>query len=328
MLKNKSLIFFQGIILILTSLTSAQNYALWIKTYPESHFYELLDCQRKLKNDNYISFYTKQGVKGKNLGLYAVLLTDPERAAEFSKRYPEFKKYEDVLLQEPEIYLTEYKNEYEIITTPNAIWKSVKGNIAEIYRFKLGDNYYPRDHDFTCVNVSRDGKSIVFFHDNSIIEINPESSEKKVLKKGRFWNSQPQWSYDGKYIAYYDNKEWEAYTDLWVMTPDSSFDRSLTNNLRERTQYGVHFFKWHPEKNLIFYIEGYAPGTISDGGTLYITDLKGNRKILAKDNPNEKMLMVRNFTIENDEIVYKINKWDGQLLKRLVTFSFRIPIEN
>lgn len=186
------------ILLFLTSIVSAQNYTLWRKTYLESNFNELLNCQKKLKNDNYISFYTKQGVKGKNIGLYTVLLPDLERAVEFSIKYPKFKKYKDVLLQGPEIYFTKYKNEYEIITNPNAVWKIKNGNTEELYRFKISGNYYPHGHDFACVNISPDGKNIIFYHDYSIIKINIESDEKKVLKKNRLWDSQPQWFYDGK----------------------------------------------------------------------------------------------------------------------------------
>ena len=99
-------------------------------------------------------------------------------------------------------------NEFEIITTPNAIWKKQNNHTEELLLFDSTTIQRPLISDHSKAVISPDGNNVVFYYNKKIIRLNLKSFKSTTLVENsdvHFWglfNSQPRWSYDGKYIAF------------------------------------------------------------------------------------------------------------------------------
>ena len=243
----------------------------------------------------------------------------------------------DFFVTNANILIDEYEDQFKVITTPGGIWKQLQSELEELISF------YPNLHhagilEETKAIVSPTGTDILFFYNHKIVTLNLSTKRSRILVKdgttdkyddpSKYYGDKknvirsnhdpvvkfeliepsPKWSPDGKYIAYMDCQHWEFRTNLWLINSDGSNDTCLVK-LTGSGEEQVKAFEWHPTKNEIFYLQGYAFGPPS-GGNLYITDVNGNKSLAVQTESNDR-LKIFNFKIETDGIYFTVAQFDA-----------------
>lgn len=94
---------------------------------------------------------------------------------------------------------------------------------------------------------SPDGKDVVFEKRVDICIISPDGSDERCLTKGPERDELPQFSPDGSKIAF--SSESSGELGIWVMNPDGSSRKQLSNN----TDWNPH---WSPDGSKIAFTSG------------------------------------------------------------------------
>ncbi|MFP4466956.1 MAG: hypothetical protein ACLFP1_07890 [Candidatus Goldiibacteriota bacterium] len=121
-------------------------------------------------------------------------------------------------------------------------------------------------------------------------------------------------SFDGRYnawIQYEYDEQWESPSSIWISEYGSPENREL---ITTKDGNKPKSFQWHPYKHIIFYVSGYMFGTVSRGGQIFMSDMKGNTKIAVGADPDSRMEIKSDFTVENGRIKYKLLKFDKNYL--------------
>jgi dipeptidyl aminopeptidase/acylaminoacyl peptidase len=184
----------------------------------------------------------------------------------------------------------------KIITRLN--WRSDRvGFTDESYRHVFvipADGGTPRqlttgDFNHSAPSFSPDGKWVAFsayrvpeseraFRRSHIYAVNVESGDVRQLTQGPGTNGNPQWSPDGRRIAYLaaDSTDHSAFPDtkLWMMNADGSgarvvtpaFDRNISNVLWADDGSGVYFsVESEGSRNLYFAAPNGTPRALTTG---------------------------------------------------------------
>ena len=95
------------------------------------------------------------------------------------------------------------------------------------------------------VDVSPDGKTVVFDLLGDIYVVPIEGGKAKQLTKGMAWDSQPTFSPDGKYIAFISDRD--GNENVWIMKSDGTELRQLTKD--KKHNFGSP--EWSPDGSYI-----------------------------------------------------------------------------
>jgi hypothetical protein len=320
--------FFIVSLTLISNMISASNNkqynTIHLKAFQLSskEFMEGAELYHKLKEKGYIAYGYFDLVRNKQL--FIVRVGCFENMSEAKKLSDEIKKEEGLdclVVRADYLRLDKYKDKYKIITTPAGIWLEKGKTKKEIYLLAEG---HTRKNitERVRILISPSGTGAVFYFKQKIIKIDIEQEQAYVLfqdtEETQLSSSILEWSYDGKYIAYIDAPEFEFPASLWVMKADGSERRSLVKHDYSSND-AVKSFHWHPNKNLIFFVEGYTWGTVTVGGDLFSVDLKGNRKTIIVADRKKGEEIFRDFRIENNTIYYKIVHFDKEYIKRHYT---------
>jgi hypothetical protein len=225
---------------------------------------------------------------------YAEQFVEPKQGAPFVAR--------------AQVFVDSFRDRLEVVTTPSGIWHRTGGRAKELCHF---EPIFERAPDCPA-RISPAGTQIAFCHDNRIMVVNLRTGRTTTVRQGtrpdELLHSMVRWSPDGKCIAYLDTVAWELPTRLWVVRSDGTNNHCLVGN--ERGQTKVKSFRWHPRANHIFYVAGPTHGTVSVGGSLYVTDLEGNRRSLAPGDPSSLHEVASDFRIVGHTLYYRIASFD------------------
>jgi hypothetical protein len=173
-----------------------------------------------------------------------------------------------------------------VLVTPQAIWYETPGIKKEL--FSIGGQF-PRWSLLKSPidpSISERAKTVVFEFGGQIHAVDLVRMQRRTFEHHGS-NASPQISPSSKYIAYLKDNEWEERTSLLIIRQDSTFAPLIDAN-KLPGQNAVKHFCWHPEKDLIFFVMGYAYGTITVGGSIYACDAGGNLQLLIPANHKEK----------------------------------------
>jgi hypothetical protein len=124
-------------------------------------------------------------------------------------------------------------------------------------------------------------------------------------------------------VAFFVFVDFEARTSLWMVRADGSERSCLIDNRDPKSQSAVKDFIWHPAEDRILFIEGYASGTISPGGSIHSVGMDGKRmKVLAN---GERIQFVGPMRIDDDFLHYGKLVFDENYINATRTEE-RLPI--
>ncbi|MFA5859386.1 MAG: hypothetical protein WC955_10000 [Elusimicrobiota bacterium] len=300
-----------------TAELKPQYYSVHVKTFSKDISEEGTTLYEKLKQKGYMTYYYHNdltGYQNEELRLYIGCSKNKEETIKYCETIKQQEGF-DCYVETANVYTNKYLEKYHLICTPSTLWFS-SGTINKAileYIYTLRDT--PRDlinpRPFRRYVVSPSGQEMIF-ECESIIKVDLIKHTTSTLLEDAGY-SYPKWSYTGEYIAYADELEWEVRTCLWVMKSDGTKKKCLVDN-KEQRDTGVKSFIWHPNKNIIIFVEGPAFGTRTVGGNLYSVDLEGNRKdLVIVDYENTPEEVCSEFDIKEGHINYKIYHHDSSL---------------
>jgi len=145
---------------------------------------------------------------------------------------------------------------------------------ARLYRFKLGDKEPEKltkeDYHVSSFNVSPDGKWVAFSaqptpkvpdfrkSDVKLLELASGTIRTVVARAGQ--DAAPRFSPDGQWIAFvssFGRNDWTGNTNLWVVKPDGSGLRNLSESFDEGIGgFGAGGHEWSADGQWIYFTAG------------------------------------------------------------------------
>jgi len=220
----------------------------------------------------------------------------------------------DVFITSDTLIIRKYDSDYAI-KTPNAVWVKLNGKYIECFHFGeiFLDNIRENDFwaDYTQPFLSPDKREVLFEYNRKIYDIDILTGKKTVFQFDEdsntllsIANSMPQKSPSGHYIGFIDANLWESNSNFYLT--DLSNADSTRKLLRAGNGNAVKNFVWYPNSDIIFYVLGYAMGTVTVGGDIYVTDVEGNFVKLIESNRDKKEEITMDISVDKDFLYYKV----------------------
>jgi hypothetical protein len=100
--------------------------------------------------------------------------------------------------------------------------------------------------------------------------------------------------------------------------------RALVDHRAPGADRAVKDFVWHPEDDRIFFVDGYAFGTVSVGGVIRSVDMEG--KVTTVLEPDGKRSELAGpMSIQDGYLRYRIVRFDEQFIAKTIEDA-RLPV--
>jgi len=133
---------------------------------------------------------------------------------------------------------------------------------------------------WSSVDVSPDGKTLLFDALGDLWTVPIEGGEAKGLTQGIPWDYQPRFSPDGKSIAFISDRA--GGDNLWVMRADGTGARALT----EEKDNLVHNPWWSPDGLYVVAKKGFTSTRSIPAGEIWLFSLGGGGGLQLTERPN------------------------------------------
>jgi Tol biopolymer transport system component/imidazolonepropionase-like amidohydrolase len=121
-----------------------------------------------------------------------------------------------------------------------------------------------REFTWADVDVSPDGRQLVFHMLGDIYRVGIEGGEAEALTDGIAWNFQPRFSPDGRRIAFISDRD--GAENIWVMNADGAAAVQVS---RER-EHLLHNPAWSPDGDYIAARKGYVSRRSIPAGSIWL----------------------------------------------------------
>ncbi len=132
------------------------------------------------------------------------------------------------------------------------------------------------------VDLSPDGKTIVFDLLGDIYTMPTSGGEAKPLMTDIAWQMQPRFSPDGQYIAYTSDQD--GGDNLWIMKADGTDARAVTSE----TFRLLNSPAWSPDGNYLVGRKHYTGSRSLGAGEVWMYHKSGGNGVMLTKRPNEQ----------------------------------------
>lgn len=136
---------------------------------------------------------------------------------------------------------------------------------------------------WSSLDVSPDGKSIVFDMLGDIFMASINGGKATALTQDFAWNIHPAISPDGKKIAFISDRD--GLSNLWVMDVDGSNLKQITKDKK----YLIHAPKWSPDSQYIVVTKGIMSSRSIPAGEIWLYHHSGGKGVAIKERENGKV---------------------------------------
>jgi len=132
------------------------------------------------------------------------------------------------------------------------------------------------------VDLSPDGKAIVFDLLGDIYTMPASGGEAKALMTDIAWQMQPRFSPDGKYIAFTSDED--GGDNLWIMKADGTGAKAVTTE----TFRLLNSPAWSPDGNYLIGRKHYTGSRSLGAGEVWMYHKSGGNGVMLTKRPNEQ----------------------------------------
>lgn len=296
----------------------AEYYTVQVASFPIADSVKAFDLYHQLKEKNYLVFLSKTWIKdrGRWLRVRIGYFDSNSGATRFALEFQE-KENRDYYITKTKLEVASHSQGFRIIYTPSAIWYQDDNGVREVFDLSKSLTNTNIEADYATPSISPNGQYVLFEYDSHIYVFDLKTWNWRIIQSD-VTNSLPQMSPSSKYVAYTDLNLWEAQGNLWLIDLTADNKTTCLVECRGTGNNTVKYFRWHPQKDIIIYVEGYAYGTVSVGGSIYSVDTAGNIRALIKP-PAERTEIYSRFSISNDSLHYRVAHFDEQYMRSETT---------
>ncbi|TDI31802.1 MAG: amidohydrolase [Acidobacteria bacterium] len=135
---------------------------------------------------------------------------------------------------------------------------------------------------WSSVDVSPDGKTIVFDMLGDIYTVSMDGGKATALTHGIPWDFQPRFSPDGGTIAFISDRG--GADNIWVMNADGSDPMAVSSE----KEHLVHNPAWSPDGDYIVAKKGFTSTRSIPGGEIWMFHRGGGEGLVLVERPNGK----------------------------------------
>ncbi|MBK8266192.1 MAG: PD40 domain-containing protein [Nannocystis sp.] len=139
-----------------------------------------------------------------------------------------------------------------------------------------------REGTWMSVDVSPDGRAIVFDLLGDIYAIPAEGGEARPLTEGIAWDMQPRFSPDGRYIAFTSDRG--GGDNVWVMLADGADPRPITQESFRLVNSPV----WSPDGQTIAARKHFTKRRSLGSGEIWLYHVAGGKGLQMTEKPNDQ----------------------------------------
>lgn len=132
---------------------------------------------------------------------------------------------------------------------------------------------------WSSLDVSPDGKTIVFDLLGDLYTVPIEGGEAKALTRSNAWDLEPRFSPDGKQIAFISDRA--GADNLWVMSTDGTKPRAIT----EEKEHLVHNPAWSPDGEYLVAKKDFTSTRSIPAGEIWLFHLGGGDGLQLVERP-------------------------------------------
>lgn len=300
-------------------------YSIQVRAVPMAEKADGLATYRALRDKGYLVYSYKAEVNGKPWLRVAVGVFDSiEDAADFGESFSATEKQDHFVAVAPVRITAAVGGDF--VVTSSALWTRAGDRVREVLAF---DDPAPRGFAAPGgikLKPSPNNKAVAFQYGMRVYAVRLGDDKAAQLSAGgpyfgdeHFYGPTPYWSPSGRYVAFHDFLEFEVKTSLWVARADGSELRALVDNQRPESQNAVKGFVWHPTEDRIFFVDGYAHGSVSVGGAIRSVDMEGNIKTVLDNNREAHQELAGPLKVEDGYLHYRKVQFDPDYTERTIT---------
>jgi len=137
-----------------------------------------------------------------------------------------------------------------------------------------------RETTWSNVDVSPDGRTVVFDMLGDLYEVPIEGGEAKALSEGIAWDTEPRFSPDGKKIAFISDRG--GADNLWTMAADGSAPRALS----EEKEHLVHNPWWSADGEYLLAKKDFTSSRSIPAGEIWLFSAGGGGGLPLVERPD------------------------------------------
>ena len=171
-------------------------------------------------------------------------------------------------------------------------------------------NIDTRAVSWSDVDVSPDGRTLVFHMLGDIYQVSIEGGEAEALTNGIEWNFQPRFSPDGRHIAFVSDRD--GAENLWIMDADGTNPVQVT---KEREQL-LHNPAWSPDGDYLAARKGFVSQRSIPAGSLWLYHRGGGGGVELVERlhgpQSQKNIAEPNFSRDGRYVYFSQDMTSGQ----------------
>lgn len=310
---------------------SDRLYSIQVRAVPLAKRADGMATYRVLRDKGYLVYAYRAEVDGKLWLRIAVGAFDSiDAAAAFGKLFSATEMPDYFVARAPVRVLAAAGGDF--VVTPSALWTRAGGRAREVFIF---DDPAPRK--FVApgqieLKPSPDRKAVAFQYGDRVhtVRLGDDKAIQLSAGGGDFSDEPihgptPYWSPSGRYVAFHDFLEFEVKTSLWVARANGGELRALVDNRPARSNNAVKAFVWHPADDRIFFVDGYARGSVSVGGAIRSVDMAGNIVTVLDNNRETRQEFAGPLRIEEGYLHYRRVRFNADYSERTID-NERMPL--